>query len=936
VRALSIFLAAFIVAISAAASAQIPETFSSISAGQSFTCGIATDSQVVCWGADDDGQASPPSGAFVQVAAASFGTHACALDAAGNETCWGSDPGADSSVAVETMTQISSGTNYSCGVLPTPTGAGNAWWVRCWGFMGGGPPQNVHFVEIDNGDRHTCGFTDTGTLVCWGGENFGEAVPPPGTFTQVRAGNRLSCGVKSDATLACWGGNFYQQAVPPPGTFSQVDAGGTFGCAIRTDGTLACWGNNSSGQASPPAGTYVALSVGSNHGCALKSDGTVACWGNGAGTPPVCGNGSVEGREVCDDGNNVTGDYCATDCRSIIGSCGDGTLQASEEECDDGSGNSNSLPDACRTDCRQAHCGDGTIDTAEVCDDGNIAAGDDCSSDCLVATGPCGDGSVQPTEECDDGPSNSDTTPNACRTSCLLPACNDGVADSGEVCDDGSAGADDYCSDDCLTAFSCGDSAIQTAFEECDDGGANSDTTPDACRSDCALPECGDGIVDPSYSEDCDDVGESADCDDDCSTASCGDGQLNATADEECDDGNSADGDACSAACGIVRCEFDAPSKARSIKAGMVRAFEQCSSPNTLTEGGLAACSPAALSSFHLLGDHGACSVRVKHDTVASAPGVLSSEPTFTVRCKGLTDGMSLLPLEEYGWAIGVTSQPTTNDQTCAGDSGRGDMTVIAIPNSLYLGRGIKNGSLRITSPMQDFRECAAPGAWPLCSSLEHWDLSLQDAYGNPFARLGASAMDGTAGCVISRPQKATSLKAELVRAYEPCEVGYNTAYGVGVPACALPTSTSAFEFGADGRCKLAMKARSDNTCADGSAAPCFDAEFKLSCKDLRDGTGELADASSGTGWRLRLVARVTTDDAIAGVVTTADSTIDLPIPDASRGELKLASRLTDLCSSPSTPCAYRFSPCTSLEILRATVVDPSDGAFATVGTSAR
>lgn len=43
----------------------------------------------------------------------------------------------------------------------------------------------------------------------------------------------------------------------------------------------------------------------------------------------------------------------------------------------------------------------------------------------------------------------------------------------------------------------CGDAILTPAAgEECDDGPANSDTEPDACREDCMLPRCGDGVVD--------------------------------------------------------------------------------------------------------------------------------------------------------------------------------------------------------------------------------------------------------------------------------------------------------------------------------------------------------------------------------------------------------------------------------------------------------
>jgi hypothetical protein len=81
----------------------------------------------------------------------------------------------------------------------------------------------------------------------------------------------------------------------------------------------------------------------------------------------------------------------------------------------------------------------------------------------VVDDAACGNGKPDTGEECDNGATNSDTTPDACRTDCQLPHCGDGVTDSGE---------------------------------ECDSGATNSDTTPDACRTDCRLPRCGDGIID--------------------------------------------------------------------------------------------------------------------------------------------------------------------------------------------------------------------------------------------------------------------------------------------------------------------------------------------------------------------------------------------------------------------------------------------------------
>ena len=86
--------------------------------------------------------------------------------------------------------------------------------------------------------------------------------------------------------------------------------------------------------------------------------------------------------------------------------CGDGTLEpACAEVCDDGGANSDVVPNACRTDCRPAHCGDGVVDSGEACDDGNVDPCDGCDALCTVEIGlVCGDGIPNPAcgQSCDD------------------------------------------------------------------------------------------------------------------------------------------------------------------------------------------------------------------------------------------------------------------------------------------------------------------------------------------------------------------------------------------------------------------------------------------------------------------------------------------------------------------------------------------------------
>jgi len=94
-----------------------------------------------------------------------------------------------------------------------------------------------------------------------------------------------------------------------------------------------------------------------------------------------CGDGVREGLEECDNGTNNSDtqpDKCRTDC--TMPDCGDYVID-SGEECDDGSNhNSDEIPGACRRNCKRAHCGDGVMDiqVGEECDDGNNNAQDGC------------------------------------------------------------------------------------------------------------------------------------------------------------------------------------------------------------------------------------------------------------------------------------------------------------------------------------------------------------------------------------------------------------------------------------------------------------------------------------------------------------------------------------------------------------------------------
>jgi cysteine-rich repeat protein len=143
---------------------------------------------------------------------------------------------------------------------------------------------------------------------------------------------------------------------------------------------------------------------------AFHADGTAA--GPVYDTPAVTGALFASARLSNGDFVNVwrLGETIAYDVVSLCtpgsSTCGDGTLDTFCETCDAGAGNSDTTPDACRSNCELAHCGDGTVDGGESCDDGNVNDCDGCSADCVTETGlGCGDGIPFPAcgEACDDG-----------------------------------------------------------------------------------------------------------------------------------------------------------------------------------------------------------------------------------------------------------------------------------------------------------------------------------------------------------------------------------------------------------------------------------------------------------------------------------------------------------------------------------------------------
>lgn len=132
---------------------------------------------------------------------------------------------------------------------------------------------------------------------------------------------------------------------------------------------------------------------------------------------------------------------------------------------------------ASQNTCISNSCGNGSIDirAGEMCDDGNIIAGDGCSQDCS-SDETCGNGIVdrERGEMCDDD--GQDTA--ACDSDCTRPDCGDGRLNpqAGEACDDGNPVDDDDCNTLCKIAG-------------CTDGLQNGDESDLDCGGYCG-PSC--------------------------------------------------------------------------------------------------------------------------------------------------------------------------------------------------------------------------------------------------------------------------------------------------------------------------------------------------------------------------------------------------------------------------------------------------------------
>jgi alpha-tubulin suppressor-like RCC1 family protein len=303
----------------------VATTWTSVSAGGSHTCAIQSsggNNTLWCWGLNANGQVGnggvvTPQSTPVQAGAAttwssvSAGTsYTCGTQTGGtNNTlwCWGLNTNGqigDNTVVqktsptqigvLTTWTIVSAGGAHTCGRKSDSS-------LWCWGLNANGqlgdatvaqkqvPTQiaGTTWTSVSAGGSHTCATKTSGgtTLWCWGWNTTGQL----GDATVVQKTSPVQVGL-----LTTWGA---------------VAAGGTHTCALQAAGTLWCWGNGYNGQLGngAPHETNIALQVGANltwataaigvgHTCAIRTDHTMWCVGYNANGE--LGQGDLTARSV--------------------------------------------------------------------------------------------------------------------------------------------------------------------------------------------------------------------------------------------------------------------------------------------------------------------------------------------------------------------------------------------------------------------------------------------------------------------------------------------------------------------------------------------------------------------------------------------------------------------------------------------------------------
>jgi alpha-tubulin suppressor-like RCC1 family protein len=196
-------------------------TFATVSTGEHHTCGLTTDGAAYCWGSNASGQlgAGTTFGpeqcgvagstfpcsrvpvavigglSFTEISAGY--NYTCGVVSTGAAYCWGYNAGGELGSGSTAGPQVCIYDPYNsapCSPSPVPVAGG------------------LVFRMISAGWDVTCGVTTGGAAYCWGWRNPGaSAVPLPVsgglTFALVSTVLLNTCGLTAGGVVYCWGAN---------------------------------------------------------------------------------------------------------------------------------------------------------------------------------------------------------------------------------------------------------------------------------------------------------------------------------------------------------------------------------------------------------------------------------------------------------------------------------------------------------------------------------------------------------------------------------------------------------------------------------------------------------------------------------------------------------------------------------------------------------
>ncbi|MBA3496143.1 MAG: hypothetical protein H0T86_03475 [Gemmatimonadales bacterium] len=163
-----------------------------VQSGGPHTCGMSTEGEAYCWGANEWGQlASYPRTQIVESATLvqspvrlvdvrSGGQHGCGLTSDGTALCWGDNAGSALGDRQLDFPNIDS--------IPAPV------------------PGAPAFVQIRTTLYRTCGLTGAGAVYCWG-DVFGKVpvrIPVPQPLARVDVASHRFCGMSVQQVAWCW------------------------------------------------------------------------------------------------------------------------------------------------------------------------------------------------------------------------------------------------------------------------------------------------------------------------------------------------------------------------------------------------------------------------------------------------------------------------------------------------------------------------------------------------------------------------------------------------------------------------------------------------------------------------------------------------------------------------------------------------------------